>query len=401
VSNGGTDAPGKRVLEKDVRERKIGIIMNGVTGRMGTNQHLMRSIVAIRKQGGVRVGQEAILPDPVLVGRNPEKLKRLVEMSGVRKWTTNLDEALSDSHNVVYFDSQTTERRVEGVTKAIAAGKHVYCEKPTALTASDARELYLLAEKAGVKHGVVQDKLWLPGIRKLLALRDSGFFGQILSVRGEFGYWVFEGDRAPSQRPSWNYRKEDGGGIILDMFCHWRYLLDNVFAPVRSLCCLGATHIKRRWDEQGRAYECTAEDSAYATFELEGPIVAHFNSSWVVRVRRDDLLTLQVDGTEGTAVAGLRRCVIQPYDATPRVVWNPDIDGPLDYYEPWQPAPGSDAYENAFKAQWELFLRHVVADEPFPWNLLEGAKGVQLAELGMESWRRRAWVDVPELCPAG
>ncbi len=376
----------------------IGIIMNGVTGRMGLNQHLRRSIYAIMQQGGVQTGDtEAIMPRPLLVGRNAAKLETIsAEFAGL-PYTTDLDAALADPAYTIYFDAQTTDRRGESVKKAIAAGKHVYCEKPVAENLSAALELYKLAVNAGVKHGVVQDKLWLPGLLKLRTLRDLGFFGRILSVRGEFGYWVFEGDRVPAQRPSWNYRKEDGGGIILDMLCHWRYVLDNIFAPVRAVSCLGATHIPERCDEQGKRYDATADDSAFATFELEGGMIAHFNSSWCVRVRRDDLLTIQVDGTNGSGVAGLRDCWIQPYAATPRPVWNPDVPNPLNFFDGWQRVPEQQPFENAFKRQWELFLRHVVKDEPFRWDLLEGAKGVQLAEKGLESWRKRAWVDVAPL----
>ena len=377
---------------------KVGVIMNGVTGRMGTNQHLLRSIVAIIKQGGVKISdQEVIMPDPVLVGRNAAKLERLAAQAGVKRWTTDLDEALADKHNTIFFDSQTTERRVEAVRKAIEAGKHIYCEKPTATTIADAHDLYTRAKKARLKNGVVQDKLWLPGLLKLKMLRDSGFFGEILSVRGEFGYWVFEGDTIASQRPSWNYRKEDGGGLIIDMLCHFRYVLDNLFGNVQAVSCLGATHIPQRWDENGKPYKCTADDSAYSTFELEGGVIAHFNSSWCVRVRRDDLLTLQVDGTKGSAVAGLRHCWVQSYGGTPRPTWNPDIDSPINFHDGWQQVPHHQPFDNAFKIQWELFLRHVVKDEPFPWTLLEGAKGVQLAEKGIESWEKRAWVSIPNL----
>ena len=387
-------------MSSTTKIHKVGIIMNGVTGRMGTNQHLMRSLVAIRQQGGVKLGpDESIMPEPVLVGRSATKLQQLSAQAGGLKWTVSLDDAIADPANTVYFDSQTTDRRVEGVKRAIAAGKHVYCEKPTATTTAEAYELYALARKAGVKNGVVQDKLWLPGLMKLQNLRKQGFFGEILSVRGEFGYWVFEGDIVPGQRPSWNYRKEDGGGMILDMLCHWRYVLDNCFGNVEAVSCLGATHVKQRWDEAGRPYTCTSDDSAYATFQLAGGIIAHFNSSWTVRVRRDDLLTIQVDGTKGSAVAGLRKCWIQPYGATPRPVWNPDIDSPIDFFETWQEAPNQQSFDNAFKVQWELFLRHIVKDEPFRWTLLEGAKGVQLAEKGIESWQKRAWVTVPELKP--
>ena len=381
-----------------MKEHKIGIIMNGVTGRMGTHQHLMRSMVEIIKQGGVKTRQnETILPDPVLVGRNEEKLEKLCRLSGIEKMSTDLESTLADPDNTIYFDAQTTGRRYEAVRQAVKAGKHIYCEKPTAITTKDALELYTICQEAGLKNGVVQDKLWLPGIMKLKRLIDTGFFGRILSVRGEFGYWVFEGHSVPAQRPSWNYKKEASGGIIMDMLCHWRYVLDHVFGKVKAVSCLGATHIKERVDEQGNPYTCTADDAAYSTFLLEGDIIAHFNASWTVRVRRDDLLTLQVDGTSGSAVAGLRDCYTQHYGNTPKPVWNPDIEQPIRFFDHWLPVPNQEIYDNAFKAQWELFLKHVVADEPFPWTLLEGAKGVQLAEKGLESWEKKAWLDVTPL----
>jgi predicted dehydrogenase len=381
-----------------VKTHHVGIIMNGVTGRMGTNQHLVRSILAIRKQGGVWLSPtETIIPEPVLVGRNAAKLKALAERHGVERWTTDLGEALKDDSCTVYFDALSTNLRPENVTRAIAAGKHIYCEKPTATTAAEAYALFTAARQAGVKHGVVQDKLWLPGIMKLKKLIDTGFFGRILAVRGEFGYWVFEGDYAPAQRPSWNYRKADGGSVILDMFCHWRYVLDNLFGGTKAVSCIAATHIPRRWDEQNKPYDCTADDAAYATFLLEGDVIAQFNSSWCTRVRRDDLLTIHVDGVKGSAVAGLRECFIQPLGATPRPVWNPDIPNPIDFRDGWVAMPNQQDYDNAFKVQWELFLRHVVKDEPFAWTLLAGAKGVQLAEAGLDSWRERRWVDLAEM----
>ncbi len=381
-----------------MKQHTVGIIMNGVTGRMGTNQHLLRSMVEIIKQGGVKTGAgETIIPDPILIGRDVNKLEKLCALSGVKKMSTDLDQALADPHNTIYFDAQTTGRRADAIQKAVKAGKHIYCEKPIAVDTKTALNLYKLCQKAGVKNGVVQDKLWLPGILKLKRLIQQGFFGKILSVRGEFGYWVFEGDTIPAQRPSWNYRKEDDGGIIVDMLCHWRYLLDNVFGKVKAVSCLGATHIPQRIDEVGKPYTCTADDSAYATFELENGIIAHFNSSWAVRVRRDDLLTLQVDGTKGSAVAGLRECYIQHYGNTPKPVWNPDIQQPINFFEGWSKVPDQETYDNAFKVQWEMFLRHVVKNEPFPWDLQDGARGVQLAEKGLESWARRCWVEVPEL----
>lgn len=376
----------------------IGIILNGVTGRMGTNQHLIRSIAEIIKEGGVKINSsETIMPDPVLVGRDENKLRNLCSMTGITKMNTDLDAVLNDPYNIIYFDAQTTGRRADAIRMAVKAGKHIYCEKPIAVSTEVAMELYELCTKAGLKNGVVQDKLWLPGIIKLRRLIQQGFFGKILSVRGEFGYWVFEGDTIPPQRPSWNYRKEEYGGIIVDMLCHWRYLLDNVFGNVKAVSCLGATHIDKRVDENGKTYNCTADDAAYATFELGNGIIAHFNSSWVVRVRRDDLLTLQVDGTKGSAVAGLRECYIQHYGNTPRVVWNPDIPQSINFFEGWAKVPEQEIYDNAFKVQWKLFLKHIVKDEPFPWNLREGAKGVQLAEKGLESWAKRCWIDIPEL----
>jgi predicted dehydrogenase len=368
---------------------------------MGTNQHLIRSILAIRAQGGVRLDSgDTVMPDPILVGRNPGKLEALAQAHGLKRTSTDLDACLSDPDNRIYFDAQRTDLRKEPVLKAIAAGKHIYTEKPPALNTEEAMEMYRAAVKAGVKNGVVQDKLWLPGLLKLKYLKENGFFGRMLSVRCEFGYWVFDGIDQPSQRPSWNYRQEDGGGIILDMFCHWRYVIDNLFAPVKSLSCIATTHIDRRVDENGREYPCTAEDAAYATFLCrgeEGDLICHFNSSWVVRVRRDDLVVFQVEGTRGTAVAGLRDCWIQPSALTPRPIWNPDLPQPIDFYQHWQKLPDTREYENAFKVQWELFLKHVAADEPFPWTLLEGAKGVQLAEAGMRSWAERRWVDLEEL----
>jgi predicted dehydrogenase len=344
------------------------------------------------------------MPEPVLVGRNAAKLEALAERAGGIRWSTDLDAELSGNVNEIYFDAQVTDLRYDGVRRAIEAGKHVYCEKPIETSVDRALELYRMAVDKGVKHGVVQDKLWLPGLLKLKDLIETGFFGRILSVRGEFGYWVFtggsteeDGDGAVLQRPSWNYRKEDGGGIILDMLCHWRYVLDNLFGEVRSVSCLGATHLLQRWDEAGNRYNCTADDAAYATFQLEGGIIAQFNSSWAVRVRRDDLLTLQVDGTKGSAVAGLRECRIQSSSDTPRAVWNPDVPNPIDLWAGWAEVASNEPVDNAFKAEWELFLKHVVHGAPFQWDLREGAKGVQLAALGIESWKRKSWVEVPEL----
>ncbi len=379
-------------------QQRIGIIMNGVTGRMGTNQHLARSLVAIRQQGGVALPNgDTLYPDPILVGRNEQKLRALAQSYGIERWSTDLARCLANPDDTLYFDAQTTDRRAEAVKAAITAGKHIYCEKPSAGDLATALELARMAAAAGVKHGVVQDKLFLPGLLKLKRLIDGGFFGKILAVRGEFGYWVFEGDWQVAQRPSWNYRSEDGGGIIMDMLCHWRYVLDNLFGAVQAVQCLGATHIPERVDEQGRPYQATADDAAYATFQLAGGIIAQINSSWCTRVYRDELVVFQVDGTEGSAVAGLRDCKVQHRSFTPKPVWSPDTPNSIPFRSSWQDVPDNALFENGFKLQWELFLKHVALDTPFPWDLREGAKGVQMAELGLRSWRERRWLDVPEL----
>jgi len=377
---------------------RVGIVMNGVTGRMGKNQHLLRSILAIRADGGVALPDgRRLLPDPMLVGRDRAKLEALAAETGVARFSDDLDACLADPADTVYFDAVATQARPANLRKAIAAGKHVYAEKPVAPTLAEALELVALAREAGVRTGVVQDKLYLPGLLKLKRLVDGGFFGRILSLRGEFGYWVFEGDWQSPQRPSWNYRREQGGGIILDMLPHWRYILDHVIGEVRSVLCLGATHIPERWDERGEPYAATADDAAYALFELEGGVVAQINSSWSTRVHRDELVAFQVDGTEGSAVAGLRSCKAQHRSATPKPVWNPDAPNPVDFVGGWLEVPDNQPFQNGFRAQWEAFLRHLAAGEPFAHSLLEGAKGVQLAELAHTSWRERRWVDVPPL----
>jgi predicted dehydrogenase len=380
-------------------ERRLGLIMHGVTGRMGYNQHLVRSILSIREQGGIVLADGSrLMPDPILVGRDGGKLKAIAERHGIARWTTDLDAALANPSDTVFFDAGTTQMRAELLGRAIEAGKHVYCEKPVSDDLESAVALARKARAAGVKHGVVQDKLFLPGLMKLRRLRESGFFGRMFAVRGEFGYWVFEGDwGVPAQRPSWNYRKAEGGGIILDMLCHWRYVLDNLFGEVRAVSCFGATHIPRRVDETGQAYIADADDAAYATFELEGGVVAHINSSWDVRVRRDDLVTFQVDGTLGSAVAGLHKCFTQHRVNTPKPVWNPDMPQTIDFFDGWEEVPDVVPTGNGFKAQWEMFLRHVAEDAPWAYGLEQGAKGVQLAMLGYQSWQERRWLDVPDL----
>ena len=364
----------------------INVALNGVTGRMGYRQHLVRSLLSIREQGGVLLPDgTAIYPEPILVGRSEERLRAIAERHGLNRWSTNLDAVLSDPDVDVYFDTQVTSAREPSLARAIAAGKHVYTEKPVAGSLDGALRLADAARKAGVTNGVVQDKLFLPGMIKLRRLIKAGFFGRILSARLEFGYWVFEGDLVASQRPSWNYRKDEGGGIVLDMFPHWRYLLEDLLGPITALYARHTTHIPRRWDESGTPYDVTADDAAYAVLELESGAFASVNSSWAVRVNRRELVELQVDGTHGSAIAGLRNCAIQHRVSTPMPVWNPDLPDPIDYLGQWTDVPDNEVFDNGFKAQWELFLTAAAEGKPFRWDLTEGAKGVQLAELALQS----------------
>jgi predicted dehydrogenase len=378
--------------------RSIGIAVNGVTGRMGYRQHLVRSLLAIRERGGLPLPDGTTLwPEPVLVGRSEARLAAIADRHGLADWTTDLPAALDRPDVQVYFDAQVTPQREPAVRAAIQAGKHIYTEKPAAATLAGAVRLARAADAAGVVHGVVQDKLFLPGLRKLARLVEGGFFGRILSVRGEFGYWVFEGGWQPGQRPSWNYRAEDGGGIVVDMFPHWHYLLERLFGRVTAVTAYATTHIPERVDERGERYRATADDAAYAIFELAGGIVAQVNSSWAVRVHRDELVEFQVDGTEGSAVAGLRECRVQHRATTPRPVWDPDLAGPGGFRSQWQPVPDNDEFGNGFRVQWEQFLGQVAAGEPYPLDLWAGARGVQLAELGRQSARQGRRVEVPAL----
>ena len=379
-------------------EVRLGIIMHGVTGRMGTNQHLARSIKAIQDQGGIELSDgDRVMPDPILVGRNANKLKALAKDYDVQRWTTDLEEALSNQDDRLFFDAALTCDRADLLKKAMNAGKDIYCEKPVAENLDAAMDVVRHAERTGSVNGVVHEKLSLPGLLKLANLIQTGFFGRILSVRGDFGYWVFTGEKEPAQRPSWNYRKADGGGIILDMLCHWRYVLENIFAPVKAVSCIGATHNSDRWDENGNPYHADADDAAYATFQLEGDIIAQINSSWCTRVNRKDLVTFQVDGTDGSAVAGLHDCMIQSSSDTPRPVWNPDEVRTHDFFSDWSEVSSHSKFDNGFKVQWEMFIRHLFENHPWKYTLLEGAKGVQLAELGLKSWRERRWIDIPNL----
>ncbi len=376
----------------------ISVAVNGVTGRMGYRQHLVRSLLSIREQGGVRLDDgTTIHPEPILVGRHEGRLREIAERHGLTRWSTEPDEVIADPSVEVYFDAQVTSAREASLLRAIEAGKHVYTEKPVAASLAGALRLARAAKAAGITHGVVHDKLFLPGVIKLRRLVGEGFFGRVLSARLEFGYWVFEGDGIPAQRPSWNYRAEQGGGIVLDMFPHWQYLLTDLFGPIAAVYVRTATHVPRRWDELGRAYDATADDAAYAVLEFGSGAFASVNSSWAVRVNRRELLELQVDGTDGSAVAGLRHCAVQPRAATPVPVWNPDLPDPIDYQAQWMDVPDTTTFDNGFKVEWELFLKSAAEGRPFAWDLAEGARGVQLAELALQSSAQGRRVDVPPL----
>ena len=365
---------------------KLGIIVNGATGRMGYRQHLVRSLLALRDEGGIPLSDGTRRPiELYLVARNEERLRELAAKHDIEKFTTDLDVALADEDFPVYFDALITRLRVPAIRKAIAAGKAIYTEKPTAESYADALALAEEAEAAGVKNGVVHDKLYLPGLIKLRRLIESGFFGEILSVRGEFGYWVFEGDWQPAQRPSWNYRSEDGGGIVVDMFPHWNYVIENLFGEISSVYAETRTHIPERFDEAGKSYTATADDAAYAIFDLtDGPIV-QFNSSWTVRVNRDELVEIHVDGTHGSAVVGLFGAKVQPRNVTPKPTWNPDLRDDHDYSADWIEVPQNDAVDNGVKLQWIEFLRYVLDDGEHNYDFRSGAKGMLLAEAALES----------------
>jgi len=381
--------------------RTLRIAMNGITGRMGYRQHLVRSILPLRESGLELADGSRVEIEPILVGRNEAKVREIAERHGVERWTTDVDAVLADPGVDVYFDAQVTSRRAAALTSAIKAGKHIFTEKPTAETLDQAVELARLARDAGVTAGVVHDKLYLPGLVKLRRLVDEGFFGRVLSLRGEFGYWVFEGDVQPAQRPSWNYRAEDGGGMTVDMFCHWNYVLEGLLGPVRSVTAKAVTHIPTRWDERGQEYAATADDAAYGIFEVDGPagepVIAQINSSWAVRVYRDELVEFQVDGTHGSAVAGLNRCVAQQRAHTPKPVWNPDLPVTESFRDQWLDVPANGDLDNGFKAQWEEFLRDAVAGREHRFGLLSAARGVQLAELGLQSSAEGRRLDIPEI----
>ena len=381
-----------------MKERSLRIVMDGVTGRLGTHQHLARAVMAIRGEGGLALADGTrLVPEPILLGRNPAKLAALAGAHGGLEWSTDRDACLSDPRNAVYFDANATVGRHDRAMAAIAAGKHVYLEKPVAASVEEALAMTRAATAAGVKHGVVQDKIYLPGFMKLRSVLASGLLGQVHAGRLDFGWWIFDGVLHPSQRSSWNYKRATGGGLVLDMFPHWRYIVETLLGPIRAVSCRIATRVPERRDEAGRAYAVDVEDEAFAQFEMASGAMLQVSSSWSTRVKGEDMLTVQLDGALGSATCSLHRAHIQPLAATPRPRWDVDVPQDNRHAAHWQEVPGMEPYTNSYRRGWELFLRHVGEDAPFPSPLLAGAKGLQLIDACYRSDRERRWIDLPEL----
>jgi predicted dehydrogenase len=365
---------------------------------MGRGQHLIGSIMAIRNEGGLPLADGSLLiPDPILVGRDAGKLRGLAAELGLQRWTTDLDAALADQNDEIYFDALAPDIRGEQVRRAIDANKHVFTEKPLAMNLEEGLSLLRLAKSRGIKHAVVSDKLWTPGISKLRSLVESGFFGEILMVRIEGCHWAFQGKNEPLQRPSWNYKKKFGGGMIFDMLPHVAYILKAIAGPPLDVVAHAGTLVKDRWDENGQHYTVDVEDTVFAISRLANGALAQATFSWALRVRRDDVMVIQVDGTEGSAVAGLTHCRTQSMANTTHAQWSRDGAPPLDYARDWELMPHEPPYPNPYRVQWEQFLRHVAVDAPFPWDMAAGVQTLQYAAGCMQSWSERRWVDLSPL----
>jgi predicted dehydrogenase len=376
----------------------FGIIVNGATGRIGATQHLANALAPIRAEGGLPVGGDRIVPRLLLVGRDRERLAGIAESYGIGDWSTDLDAALARPDFTVFFDAAATHQRVAALGKAIAAGKHIYSEKPVAPSLAEGHALLEAAQARGLKAGAVEDKLNLPGLQKMLRLAQSGFFGRVTGFKLDFGWWVFDGTERPSQRPSWNYRKSGGGGLTHDMMPHWRYVIEGILGPIARVVAATKTAIPERVDEEGRRYAVDVDDTSVTLAELASGAVGTIICSWATRVRRDDLLTLQIDGTGGSALAGLHRCWVQSAAATSTVRrFNPDTDIGADYRSDWTEVADATAYTNPYRVGWENFLRHVVADAPLLCDFAAGLRDVQLAEACYRSVAQRTWVSIDDI----
>ncbi|HET7850713.1 MAG TPA: Gfo/Idh/MocA family oxidoreductase [Pseudolabrys sp.] len=377
--------------------REIGIIVNGATGRIGSTQHLAHALVPIRTEGGLPAGDERIVPRPLLLGRDRDRLAAVARSHGIAEWTTDLDAALANPEFPIFFDAAATHQRVPTLSRAIAAGKHIYSEKPVAPTAEQGLALLRAAEKAGLKTGAVEDKVYLPGLQKIARLAGDGFFGRIVGFKLDFGWWVFDGIEAPSQRPSWNYHSSGGGGLTLDMYPHWRYVIEDIVGRVRRIVTSASTAIGERADESGKRFKVDVDDRSITLAELENGAVGTIISTWATRVRRDDLMTLQIDGTGGSAVAGLHRCWVQSKADTPTVRhFNPDKDIDADYRADWREFAGEVRKVNPYRVGWEDFLRHVVVGAPLRATFAAGIRDVQFAEASKRSASERRWVEIDE-----
>ena len=377
-------------------QHTIGIIVHGATGRIASTQHLANALAPIINEGGLALGDDRVLPRLLLVRRDEGRVAALARAHNIADWTTDIDAALASRDHAIFFDAAATGQRVATLERAIAAGKHVYCEKPLAPTLAEANALFHRARERGLRHGVVEDKIYLPGLRKLGALARGGTLGRIVGFRLEFGWWVFDGSDRPSQRPSWNYRA-GGGGLVLDMYPHWRYVIEGIVGRILRVASSQWTAIPDRVDETGAPYKVAVEDSATTLIELEGGAFGTIMSSWATRVRRDDLLTLQIDGTGGSAIAGLHRCYFQPAAATPTIAhFSVMTDIAADYRSDWSEAPALPSYCNPYRVGWEEFLRHVLRDAPFASDFSAGARDVAFAEACHRSMRERGWITMPE-----
>ncbi|RYJ01250.1 MAG: Gfo/Idh/MocA family oxidoreductase [Acetobacteraceae bacterium] len=378
--------------------RRIGIIMHGATSRIGTTQHLMNSLLPIRAEGGLPLANgDRLMPDPILVGRTADKLEALAKRLGVTRWTTDLDAALANPEDELFFECAFGGGRPELARRALAAGKHIYLEKPVAETLAEVVTLRADAEAAGRKHAVMQDKIHLPGLAKLKTVLNLGSLGKLLSMKLEFGWWVFDGEHIPAQRTSWNYKKSTGGGLVLDMFPHWRYVIDHLFGAPTALTCHMRTAQPKRWDEQHRPYDVDVEDEARAILEFPGGVVGEIFSSWATRIRRDDMLVVTAEGTQGSAVATLQQCWTQSLANTPKPVFPVQAPQTMDFRSQWAEVPDMVPFKNSYRQAWELYLRHIAEDAPNTASLAQAARGLQLIEACHESHNARRWVDLPAL----
>ena len=290
----------------------------------------------------------------------------------------------------ILFDAAATKQRVSTLTKAIAAGKHIYSEKPVALSVADGMALLTAARARNLKHGAVEDKIFLPGLQKLSAARRA----EILRPRHRLSprFRLVGVRRIRAQKPAAKLelpakrcrRSHHGYVSALALRRSKAFSARSV-----GLWHATATAIPQRADESGTRYDVDVDDTSLTLAELENGAVGTIACSWATRVRRDDLLTFQIDGTSGSAVAGLHRCWAQSAGDTPEVRHiNPMVDIGFDYRRDWKEVPGLAAYANPYRVGWDRFLKHIVTGEPLASDLSAGIRDVQTGG-GLLSQRRR------------